>query len=207
MNKWSKKKRIRITVFASVMILGVAIVGGTLIYLTAKALNITKGGSIKKQVLDQAMNDPNLTTAYLNALTQKTCSNSLLGYQLIYDQPLKELLGSKNEECTRFEVTGRMNQAANIYISKQKEAKERIVTQIVASLTGVQTDSLPHDQYQVTGIWGERDGLPYQVYVLAETYEETFLVEYYPADSIGLPAVKEMVKNFKALESIDQDRK
>lgn len=206
MTKWSKKKRIQVTVMATTVILIIAFGSGTLIYLLAENLQLTKGGSIKKQVYDQAMNDPELAQAYLSALTQKSCTNLNWGYQVIYDKPLRLKAADGGGECDRFEVLGRMNQVNRVLISKRNEAKKEIVNQIVNSLEGVQTDSITNQQFETTSIWGKRDGMPYQVYILANSGGETFMVEYYPADPTGLPAVKALAQNFKLLPlSVEAD--
>lgn len=197
MKTWSRRKRVGVSFVSGLVILAISLLFGTGLYWLTRSLGLTQSGSIKKQVIKTALNDSELVGAYVKSLSEKACRNEKWGYKLIYDQPLKQIKGSVDEECTQFAVVGIMGNPAMVTITFRNQAKEEIIRQLAASVENAETNSLPQKMFEVTSIWGLRDGKPYQAYVMAQTVEDALLLEYYPADPIGLPAVKNLVKRIE----------
>lgn len=193
---WSRKKRLKVTVGGSALVFLAALVVGSSLYWLSQALNLTSTGSIKKRVVQQALADRQLNEAYMKALTTRGCQNQTLGFEVTFDKPIRLVDTPSPDECTKFEVVGANGKTAQILISQRDAAKEEIVRQVIASSNQVETNSIPNQHLEATSIWGLKNNLPYQAYVLARDTQKTYLIEYWPADPTGLPAVKLMAQNF-----------
>ena len=197
MKTWSKSKRLKVTAAASLIILIAAVASGSLLYGISRTLNLTEKRSLKALNFKYAQSDPELMVVYLQDQQQAHCTAQTLGLTMTYLAPLKLWENSQIGEC-QFGLTSYRGQPPRVYLSKKETAKSLRIEQLTLSLKSPETNSLAHDQFEVTSIWGERDGRPYQAYVLASTTEQAYLVEYYPADPAGLTAVKELVKSLRS---------
>jgi hypothetical protein len=198
MNQWSRKKQLKIAGIATGVIFLTAFTLGSGLYGLSRLLHLTESGSLNKLITQKIMANPELVNAYIQDISKKGCANQNLSIRVNFNKPIK-LLDNPQAACSQFGLIGSNGDAAMIYMSKRPEAKEEVVRQIIASVTYPETNSLPHNEFEVTSVWGTRDHHPYQAYILAQDTHQTYLVEYFPADPAGLTAVKEMVKSIKKI--------
>ena len=199
MKRWSRRKRLKIAGVASGVIFGIAFLLGSSLYGLSRLFHLTESGSLTKIITQQILNNPELIKAYIQEVSQRGCTNQSLGVRVSFVKPIKLLAANPKEPCSQLGLIGANGEAAFIYLSKRPEAKEEVVRQIIASLISPETNTLPHKEFEVTSIRGTRNHQAYQAYVLAQTTQKTYLVEYYPADPAGLAAVKELVKNLQKI--------
>jgi hypothetical protein len=162
-----------------------------------RAVGIFKSQNLVQAVRNEIMQNPQLVQQFYTALETPVCVNTVMGFAVTVEQPLKITEAPENIRCTEFTLNSLQGTPAYIKIQGFPKPMTETTAMYLSGMHSVQSDTFLHPQYPATIIQGYQGETPIVVIVLGPTGSDSWGLVYFPADPAGEKEAEKLAKTFR----------
>jgi hypothetical protein len=220
MPPWPMKKRVRVALGGTVVIMGLAITLGSGVYYLFRVTGMINPVSFREEVVRRVFDDPKLVTAIHKQATTQSCTNLVLGFETLFLPPFAASTLEGNNACLQFFAKNSTGKQSYVAISFRAETRQDLIEEKLKGMQNVMSVPYPGgagDRIELSGIKQferqevdntdtnkaealkpEMETIGYRAIIL-DLRTERVTFELYPDDPLLLASFYALVNSFTRL--------